>query len=106
MKSFKSSSIYKIINIILRNEPVYLLFSLAQVMINSGLPLLYVYFPKLFIEQLTSAQPFESVVKSISIYISILLSANVANAFFSSKSSFYADRFAKKMRQRMGEIKI
>ena len=104
MKRLKSFSAYKIINIIFTNEPIYLLFSLLQVIINSSLPLLYIYFPKLFIEQLTSAQPFEAIAKSIVVYTSVLLSANVADAVFSNKSSFYADRFAKKMRQRTGDI--
>lgn len=104
MKSTKSTSPFKIFITIFRNEPAYLLFALPQVLINSGVPLLYVYFPKLFIEQLTLARPFESVAKSIGIYIGILLISNIVNSFLLNKSSFYADRFAKKMRQRTGDI--
>lgn len=104
MKSTKSTTPFKIFITIFRNEPAYLIFALPQVIVNSGLPLLHVYFPKLFIEQLTLARPFESVAKSIGIYIGILLITNTVNSFFSNKSSFYADRFAKKMRQRTGDI--
>lgn len=94
----------KIFSTLFRYEPKYLLMSIPQIMINSCLPLLYVWFPKHFIELLTARQPFLTVAKSVSIFIAIITSLNLAGTYLTKKSEFYANRFAKKVRQKTGDI--
>lgn len=94
----------KIIKIIFEYEPLYFAFSVPQLLVSSVLPLLYVYFPKLFIEQLTNKSDYIDIAKCILLYCSILLFLNAVNLILSNKTSFCVDRFIKKIRQKTGEI--
>ena len=94
----------KIIKIIFDYEPLYFVFSLPQLLVSSVLPLLYVYFPKLFIEKLTNKDDYIEVIKCILLYCGILLFLNLINLILSNKTSLYVDRFIKKIRQKTGEI--
>lgn len=94
----------KITKIILETEPLYFVFSLPKIIVTSVLPLLYVYFPKLFISRLINNSNYRETVKCILLYCAILLFLNAVNSFLSSKASLCVDCFIKKIRQRTGEI--
>ena len=96
----------EIIKIIAEHEPVYLLLALPQILQNAALPLLYVYFPRLIIEQLTSNNTYRDVVKTISIYVFILLVINVINVFLKNKSGMRAIIFSSKLRNEIGKISM
>lgn len=94
----------EIIKIIVKYEPLYLLFALPQVFLTSTLPILYVYFPKLIIEELTGGISYTNIVKTIMIYASILLIMNITKAFLSNKSNLYTEKFSNKLRFEIGKI--
>jgi ABC-type siderophore export system fused ATPase/permease subunit len=106
MKKFlqKFNASIDIIKIIAKYEPSYLLFALPQIIINSILPLLYVYAPKLIIEKLTNGNVYSEVVRVILIYCGILLILNLTNQILSAKSGLAADKFTKKLRYEIGKI--
>ena len=96
----------EIIKIISKHEPLYLLYALPQIVLNAALPLLYVYFPKLIIEQLTSDNPYSSVIKTITIYGCILLFINAANVFLKNKSDMRAITFSSNLKNEIGKISM
>lgn len=100
----KLSNLIRIFKIIGRYEPVYLALAIPQIFLSSMLPLLYVYFPKFFIEQLISGNDYSEISKTILLYIGILLAANIVNSFTINKCEFYIDRFSKKIRLETGNI--
>jgi ABC-type multidrug transport system fused ATPase/permease subunit len=102
----KLSSPIQIIKIIAKHEPLYLIYAFPQIILNAGLPLLYVYFPKLIIEQLTSNNDYNDIIKTISIYVGILLFINVTNAFLKNKSGLRADLFSKGLKNEIGKISM
>lgn len=91
-----------IIRIIAKIEPAYFLWSAPQIIINSVLPLLYVYAPKLIIEKLTSHEPYGNVAAAVLTYCGILLILNVLLKFLQGKSSFSAENFGRKLRFDIG----
>lgn len=95
---------FEIVKIIARYEPSYLWWSLPQIIINSILPLLNVYAPKLIIEKLTDASPYADVLRVIIPYCTILLLLNILNKILSGKSSFAADKFTEQLRYEIGKI--
>ena len=106
MKRFKEklTAPIKIFKIISKYEPLYFVLTLPQILLSSILPLLYVYFPKLFIEQLTNGNDYSEIVKTVLLYIGILLVINIMNLFLSNKGDFHVDRFSKKLWQETGSI--
>ncbi len=82
--------LFRTIKIIIDYEPLYFVFALPQLLVSSALPLLYVYFPKLFIEQLTNRDDYIEIVKCILLYCGILLFLNLINLILSNKTSFRA----------------
>lgn len=100
----KISTPIKIFKIISRYEPIYIILTIPQIIISSILPLAYVYFPKLFIEQLTSGDGYNIILKSILLYIVLLLGLNGINAFISNRISLFTNRFINNMRQQTGNI--
>jgi ATP-binding cassette subfamily B protein len=105
MKNFinKLTAPLGIIQIIAKYEPMYLFWSLPQIILNAVLPLLYVYAPKLIIGKLTDGSPYKDVICVILVYCGILLILNIANKYLSGKSGFAADRFTKKLRFEIGK---
>ncbi len=100
----KISTPIKIFKIISRYEPIYFILTIPKIIISSILPLVYVYFPKLFIEQLTSGDDYNIILKSILLYIVLLFGLNVINALISNGISLFTNRFIKNMRQQTGDI--
>jgi len=96
----------EIIRIIAKHEPLYLLYALPQIVLNAALPLLYVYFPKLIIEQLTGENFYIDVIKTITIYGCILLFINLANVFLRNKSDMRAVTFSSKLKNEIGKISM
>lgn len=94
----------KSLKIIFGYEPLYFVFSLPQILISALLPLLYVYFPKLFIELLMNKNDYGDVVRYILLYCGTLLLLNLINSYFTNKQILCADRFIKKIRKQTGEI--
>ena len=94
----------KIVKIIAKYEPSYLFWSLPQIIINSIIPLLYVYAPKLVIEKLTDGSAYSEIARVIIIYCGILLLLNILNKVMSNKSGLAADKFAKALRFEIGKI--
>lgn len=99
---FKSS--FDLIKIILKLEPVYLIYIVPKIIISAILPVLYVYFPKLIIEQLIMKNPFYDVLKIIVIFVFILLVLNIVNTILNNKSKRHLDNFPKKMKLDIGKI--
>ncbi|MCL1793949.1 MAG: ABC transporter ATP-binding protein/permease [Oscillospiraceae bacterium] len=96
----------EIIKIIAKHEPLYLFYALPQIVLNAFLPLLYVYFPKLIIEHLTSKNPYSDVIKTITIYGCILLFINITNVFLKNKSGMRSITFSSKLRNEIGKISM
>lgn len=96
----------EIIKIIAKHEPLYLICALPQIALNAVLPLLYVYFPKLIIEELTSGNPYSDTAKTIAIYGVILLLINITNIFLQNKSGMRAALFSSKLRNEIGKISM
>ena len=96
----------EIIKIIAKHEPLYLFFALPQIALNAALPLLYIYFPRLIIEQLTGGNPYGDVVRTISIYVCILLVINIINVFLKNKSGMRAIIFSTKLKNEIGKISM
>ena len=93
----------EIIKIIAKYEPSYLLYALPQLIIDAALPLLYVYFPRLIIEQLTDNRPYDEVAGVISVYIGVLLIMNVANELLKNRSGMRAEMFSSKLKGEIGK---
>ena len=100
-KLVNSINIFRIIG---KYEPLYLVFVVPSILISSLLTILYVYFPKLFIEQLTNGNTYREIAKLILIYIGILLILNGFKAFLSNKITFCVDHFSKKLQLATGSI--
>ena len=100
----KLAAPFEIAKIIAKHEPLYLLYALPQLVSNAALPLLYVYFPKLIIEQLTGGDPSENIIKTIAIYGGILLCINATNAFMQNKSGMSATVFSSKLKNEIGKL--
>ncbi|MFA7099470.1 MAG: ABC transporter ATP-binding protein [Eubacteriales bacterium] len=100
----KQASAAYVFKFIYRYEPVYLFWSSLTIIINSALPILYVYAPKLILESLTKGKAFAEVVKIVLLYGGVLLSVNLCYAIFTSRSALAADRFAKKLKFEIGGI--
>ena len=96
----------EIIKIIAKHEPLYLFYALPQIILTAVLPLLYVYFPKLIIEQLTNGNPYGDVIKTISIYGCVLLFINLTNVYLKNKSGMRATTFSSKLRNEIGKISM
>ena len=103
----KVKSPIEIIKLICKFEPLFVILSIFQIMIKASLPLLYVYFPKIFIELLTSQNiEYIKIAKTIFVYALILVFLNIFNLFFKNKIDFHADIFAKKVKNRIGNLSM
>ena len=102
MKSFITTPV-KIVKLIFKYEYCYVIWMIPQIIINSILPLLYVYAPKLIIEKMTDGSDRMITVYTILIYVSILLCLNFLNEIITKKINVSANRFAKKLRLDIGE---
>ena len=96
----------EIIKIIAKHEPLYLLYALPQMILNAALPLLYVYFPMLIIERLTSDYSYGDIIKTIAIFCGVLLFINAANVFLRNKSGMRAITFSSKLKNEIGKISM
>jgi len=94
-----------IAKIIAKHEPLYMVYVLPQIIFNAALPLLYVYFPRLIIEQLTS-ENYNDVIRVITLYVCILLFINISNVFMKNKSEMHATLFSSKIRNEIGKISM
>ena len=106
MKKFlcKFAAPFELVKIIARFEPLYLLYALPQIILTAALPILYVYFPKLIIQELTSHNSYSYIIKVITLYACILLSINIANVFLNNKCKLCAEKLPKKLRNEIGGI--
>ena len=102
MKSFITTPV-KIVKLIFKYEYCYVIWMIPQIIINSILPLLYVYAPKLIIEKMTDGSDRMITVYTILIYVSILLCLNFLNEIITKKINVSANRFARKLRLDIGE---
>lgn len=103
----KIKSPVKIIKIIGKFEPLFLFYSIPQILIKSILPLLYVYFPKVLIGYLTTANIlYSKIATTIIIYVLVLLILNILNAILKNKMDLHADLFSKKIKNRIGNISM
>lgn len=96
----------EIIKIIAKHESCYLFYALPQIVLNAALPLLYVYFPKLIIEQLTNGNTYSNIIRTIATYACILLFINGMNIFLQNKSSMSAASFSAKLKNEIGRISM
>ncbi|GHV11294.1 hypothetical protein FACS1894219_02230 [Clostridia bacterium] len=100
MKKLKVS--FEIVIIIAKHEPLYLLFYVPQVLINSLLPLLYVYAPKLIIDSLTEGE-FTDTLAVVCVYSALLLVLNVVKNWFGEKIGFLAEKFSRELKFEIGQ---
>ena len=84
MKSFITTPV-KIVKLIFKYEYCYVIWMIPQIIINSILPLLYVYAPKLIIEKMTDGSDRMITVYTILIYVSILLCLNFLNEIITKR---------------------
>lgn len=94
----------KLFKMIGRYEPLYMVLMLPKILLSAVLPILYVYFPKLFIEKLTNGEDYRTIIQTVLLYVSILLVVNMTNSVLSNKTSFLVDRFSKKLREETGRM--
>lgn len=103
----KLKSPFKMIKIINEFEPLFIVYAVAQILIKSGLPLLYVYFPKIFIELLTTEGiAYSKIALTIIIYALALLILNILNSFIKNKMDLHADLFSKKLKNKIGNVSM
>ncbi len=95
---------FDIIKIIIKFEPKYLLFALPQIIFNAVLPVLYIYFPKLIIELLTSSASYVDILYAIAIYVVIILFINLINTYLSNKSMLLGEDFTKTIKREIGHL--
>ena len=101
----KLKSSGKIIKIIFKFEPIFVIFSFIQIFIKIALPFLNVYFPKLFIELLLNQSiEYFDVAKYILFYAAILIILNVLNSIITNRLNLHADIFAKKIKNKIGNV--
>lgn len=103
----KIKSPIEIIKIIGKFEPVFLFFSFFQIIIKATLPILYVYFPKILIDLLSSSNiKYLQIAQIIFIYSLILLILNIINSILKNRIDFHADVFSKKVKNKIGSISM
>lgn len=100
----KIQGIVLIFKMISRYEPFYMVCSFPQAILTAVQALLAAYFPKLFIEQLMGGESHLNIVKTILLYAAVLLFVSMMNLFLKNRTEFFADRFAKKIRETTGTI--
>lgn len=100
----KLRGIILIFKTICRYEPFYVVCSFPQAILTAVQALLAAYFPKLFIEQLMNGEDHGEIVKTIALYAAALLLVTTVNLFLKNRTEFFADRFAKKIRETTGTI--
>ncbi len=83
-------------------EPFYIVCSAPQAILTAVQAMLAAYFPKLFIEQLLGDVSHPDIVKTILLYAAILLLVTTVNLFLKNRAAFFADEFAKKIRETTG----
>lgn len=103
-KKNKLAESFGIFALIGKYEPCYLAFSIPQMLLASVLTVFCVYFPKLFIEQLESGGAYRKIAVNILLYIAIMLVIKGLQSFFGNKSTFYIERFSKKIQKKAGEL--
>jgi ABC-type multidrug transport system fused ATPase/permease subunit len=92
----------KICKLISFYEPMYILWSLFQIIFNAVLPLIYVYFPKLLIENLINGSDYSQIVIIVTLFLLIILFINMMNQYFSGKCSLLAEKFTLDVKNDMG----
>ena len=85
-------------------EPLFFLCIIPQIILSSITPILSVYFPKRFIEQLTGGKTYGEIVQSILLFFGMILLAETLRSFLSNKKAYYVDRFSKKVQYNTGCI--
>ena len=103
-KKNKLAESFGIFALIGKYEPCYLAFSIPQMLLASVLTVFCVYFPKLFIEQLESGGAYRKIAVNILLYIAIMLVIKGLQSFSGNKSTFYIERFSKKIQKKAGEL--
>ncbi len=93
----------KIIKLILRYQYGYIVFALLNIVLDSVIPLLSVYAPKLIIEKMTDGSEREETVTVILFYISVLLILSVIKEVLAHKTQLSADRFVRELRLDIGK---
>lgn len=92
----KYQNVRKMFGMIWTFEPRYFLCVVPGLILSSLSPFIYIYFPKLFIEQLTDGSPYHDIVRNVLFFTAIILFVGIVNSFISNKKSFYIDSFTKK----------
>ncbi len=104
--NFKKNSLLLVLRVFWRFERGYLVFFFLSVIVSAILPILYVYYPKTFIQALLDKEPFSYVLKRILEYGVILLILNLLKTFFENRKALTAQRFAQKMRRNIGQTSM
>ena len=100
----KYQNVRKMFGMIWTFEPRYFLCVIPALILSSLSPFIYIYFPKLFIEQLTDGSPYHDIVRNVLFFTAIILFVGIVNSFISNKKSFYIDSFTKKIQLKTGSI--
>lgn len=98
----KLSASFDIVKTIAKLEYKYLFYALPQIICSAALPVLYVYFPKLIIEKILERDSYYVVLKTITLYVIVLIILNVLSVFLKNKSGLFIEEFPKKLRQKIG----
>lgn len=93
------------IKIIRKYEPWYLIFMIPRIIINSLLPVLITYFPKLIIDKLIVDDiKFKETFNVVLIYGLILLVSRIIQVYLQNKISLLGERFTLRLKEEIGSI--
>lgn len=100
----KKIAALKILSMISKNEPRYILFSIPHLLLSSALTMIGIYFPKFFIQQLENKMTFVSIATSVGMYIVILFVVKFVDSFIVYNIDICRERFTKRIRLQAGEL--
>lgn len=106
MKKFIDNFINSInvVSIIARYEPLYLLVIIPQIILDAILPILYVYFPKIIIQELMNKSEYNIILDVIITYGIVLIIIKVVINYLNSYSMLLTERFSKQLKFSIGKL--
>lgn len=102
----KFTSPIRIIKIIWKYEPFYILLSFINMLFIAVLPLISVYFPKIILQQITDGYKYSEIIITVLVYCGIILFINLISNIISNKCNFYSEQFSRKIKYKIGVLSM
>ena len=94
----------EVVKYIANYEPLYIVLSIFQIIIKTILPFVYIYLPKMIIEELTGASnDYQRILLLVLTFGGILLVLGLANSSLKNKSDYLGEVFAKRLKYEIGK---